>query len=259
MSYLDKIVERKRREVRHVASTLSLAELQRTTHPCTTDVVAALRRPGELRIIAEHKRKSPSRGFIRRDSDPAEIGRSYEAAGAAAMSVLTDLVDFAGSPDDLRAARAAVSIPILCKDFVVSPVQVLQARSWGADLVLLIVAALTRPELRSLYRLATDLGMTPLVEVHDEHELAVAGDLGARVIGVNNRNLHTFTVDLSTSESLAPRFPADAVRVSESGIDDWRDLDRLEAAGFHAVLVGERLMRAPDPGAALRELRSPTA
>lgn len=256
MSYLSKIIERKRREVRHAAGAVSLAELQARVSVCNTDVVGALKRPGVLSVIAEHKRRSPSRGFIRRSSDPAAIAKAYEAAGAAAMSVLTDEVDFAGTGDDLVAARAAVTIPILCKDFIVSPVQVLQARMWGADLVLLIVSALSAGELFALMRLATDLGMTPLVEVHDAHELAVAGQAGATVIGVNNRDLHTFTVDLTTSERLAAQFPEGAVKVSESGISNHADLSRLKAAGYDAVLVGEQLMRAPDPGEALATLLS---
>jgi indole-3-glycerol phosphate synthase len=255
MSYLARIIDRKRRQVRESAANIQLASLQTEATVCTTDVVGALRHPGTLRFIAEHKRKSPSRGFIRKDSDPADIGRQYEVAGAAAMSVLTDEMDFAGSPGDLRHARDAVSIPILCKDFIVSPVQVFQARAWGADLVLLIVAALSRAELQALHQLATGLGMTPLVEVHDAHELDVAVSVGAQVIGVNNRDLHTFTVDLAVSEALAPRFPEPVVRVSESGIDSVEDLKRLQQAGYHAVLMGERLMRAPHPGRALSELR----
>lgn len=256
MSYLDRIIERKRREVRQSAGQVSLADLQCQAVPCTTDVVSALKVDGELRFIAEHKRKSPSRGFIRRDSDPAEVAGWYESAGAAAMSVLTDEPDFAGTGDDLVKARAATTIPLLCKDFIVSPIQVFQARAWGADLILLIVAALSRGELSTLFRLATGLGMTPLIEVHDAHELYLAGDLGAQVIGVNNRNLHTFTVDLQISLDLVARFPDGVVRVSESGIDGPDDLRRLKEAGFDAVLVGERLMKSPHPGETLAELRA---
>ena len=254
MSYLDRICDRKRREIRASADVIDLARLQAQARPCTTDALPLLRRGTSLRVIAEHKRRSPSRGPIRPGSDAAAIARAYEEAGAAAVSVLTDETDFDGRPDDLRAVRAAVNIPVLRKDFILSPMQILEARAWGADLVLLIVAALSKAELHALFRLATDLRMTTLVEVHDEHELAVAGDLGAQLIGVNNRNLHTFTIDLGTSEHLAPRFPAGAVKVSESGIDGPEDVRRLEAAGYDAVLVGERLMRAPDPGRALREL-----
>ncbi len=254
MSYLAEIVDRKRRELRANVDNVDLWDLQGKLSKCTTDVLSALKRPGGLAVIAEHKRKSPSKGPIRADSDPAEIGRMYEAAGAAAMSVLTDKEGFDGCGADLEAARAAVSIPILCKDFIVSPIQVFQARAWGADLVLLIVAALGRAELKSLFGEVTRLGMTPLIEVHDEHELDVAGAMGAPLIGVNNRDLHSFEVDVATSERLASRFPADCVKISESGIDSQNHLRRLADAGYDGVLVGERLMRAPHPGEALAEL-----
>jgi indole-3-glycerol phosphate synthase len=231
-----------------------LGAMYRQLEQCETDVLSALRKDNEIRVIAEHKRKSPSRGPIRPDSDAAEIARAYEANGAAAISVLTDETFFDGSADDLIAVKKAVQIPVLCKDFILSPIQVMLARIWGADILLLIVAALSKGELAELFRIATQLGMTPLVEVHDEHEVKVATDLGAELLGVNNRNLHTFTVDLETSEWLAEKIPAEIVRVSESGIHDGRDIQRLRKAGYDAVLVGERLMRAKDPGLALREL-----
>lgn len=252
-SYLDEIVTRKRAEVRARAPGVDLAELQRAP-VCTTDVLGALRLPDRIAVIAEHKRKSPSKGFIRAESDPAEIGRMYEAAGAAAMSVLTDEPGFAGTGEDLRRAKAAVSIPVLCKDFIVSPLQVLEARAQGADIVLLIVAALRPIELRRLFELVRERGMCALIEVHDEHDLSVAARLGSRLIGVNNRNLHTFQVDLATSEELGPKFPADVVRVSESGIRTAADLIRLRAAGYDAALIGEQLMSAEHPGRALEAL-----
>jgi indole-3-glycerol phosphate synthase len=256
MTYLDEILERKRAEVRAAAVGQDLLELHRRAVRCETDVVGALRRPSDamLRIIAEHKRASPSLGPIRPGSDAAVIGRSYESAGAAAISVLTDTVGFGGTSADLEAVRAQVRIPVLCKDFIVAPIQVLWARSWGADLVLLIVAALSKAELSRLLKLTQELGMTALVEVHDAHELAVAGEVGATVIGVNNRNLHTFEVDLALSEQLAGRFPAGAVRVAESGIRTANDLRRLRDVGYDAALIGERFMSAAEPGAALAEL-----
>ena len=257
-SYLDEIVERKRREVRDRSLETDLVTLYGQAKKCETDVLGALRHPDRLAVIAEHKRKSPSKGFIRPDSDPAEVARQYEAAGASALSVLTDAEGFAGTADDLRAARAATSIPILCKDFVLTPHQVLEARAWGADIVLLIVAALSKAELNGLLRLVRQLGMTALIEVHDAHELDVAVEAGGRLIGVNNRNLHTFEVSLDTSEALAPRFPKEVVRVSESGIRTATDLKRLRAAGYDAVLVGEHFMRAQHPGDALAALLAAT-
>ncbi len=256
MSYLAEIIDRKRTEVRRDIAGVSLRDLQSQVAPCTTDVLGALNRPGELAFIAEHKRKSPSKGPIRADSDPAEIAQMYEAAGAAAMSVLTDRAGFDGCGEDLQRARAAVSIPILCKDFIVSPMQVFQARLWGADIVLLIVAALTRGELSALFSLVRGLGMTALIEVHDEHELNVAERLGARLIGVNNRDLHSFEVDIAVSERLAKHFGDGVIRISESGISTENHLRRLADAGYHGVLVGERLMRAPHPGEALAALIS---
>ncbi|MFT5429860.1 MAG: indole-3-glycerol phosphate synthase [Myxococcota bacterium] len=256
MSYLEDIMLRKRVEVRGLKDEFSITEIAKTLEQCTTDVVGKLRRPVDspLRIIAEHKRRSPSKGDIRPGSDPAEIARMYEVSGASAMSVLTDEVGFGGTSADLIAARAAVSLPILCKDFVVSPLQVMLARKWGADIVLLIVAGLSPPELKRLFGLVEQLGMTALVEVHDAHELHVAGVLGATLIGVNNRDLHSFEVDLALSETLVDRFPKGAVRVSESGIRTSADLRRLRAAGYDAALIGESLMRADHPGLALEGL-----
>jgi len=253
MNFLLDICDRKRRDLQKKSLETSLAKLPEQVVPCTADVLGALKRSHRLQVIAEHKRKSPSKGVIRADSQPAVIAAGYEQSGAAAISVLTDSA-FDGRAEDLIAVREAVSIPVLCKDFILSPLQVFLARSWGADIVLLIVAALKVNELKSLTALIRQLGMEPLVEVHDAHELKVATDCGARLVGVNNRNLHTFEVDLEVSEELAPHFDSSLVRVSESGIRSGDDLRRVWNAGYDAVLVGEQLMRAAEPSAALVEL-----
>lgn len=205
-------------------------------------------------VIAECKRRSPSRGVLRDPYDPVAIARSYAAAGAAAVSVLTNAEFFGGSLADLAAVRAAVPIPVLRKDFVVDRYQVEEARAAGADAVLLIVAALAPGTLRALADDARALGLETLVEVHDEAELAVALAAGGDVVGVNNRDLRTFTTDLATSERIAARAPAGTDLVAESGIRDAADVARLGRAGIGAFLVGEAFMSAADPGAALRAL-----
>src|SRR5437764_12876199 len=205
-------------------------------------------------VIAEVKRRSPSKGAIDADLDPVELARAYERGGAAALSVLTDADHFGGSPDDLAAARAAVHIPVLRKDFTVSAADVCDARMMGADAVLLIVAALADAELVRLRALAAELGLAALVEVHDEVELDRAVDAGADLVGVNQRDLFTFEVDRHRAERLAPRIPAEVVGVAESGVRDASDAARLAGAGFDAVLVGEALVRAPDREAAVRSL-----
>jgi len=214
----------------------------------------ALARPGRVNVIAEHKRRSPSRGAIREDLAPADVARRYEAAGAAAISVLTDEPFFGGRMDHLVQAREAVGLPVLRKDFVLDPWQVWEARAAGADAVLLIVAALTDAELRGLLGVAREAGLDALVEAHDASELDRALAAGSRIVGVNNRDLKTLAVSLQTALSLAPAIPDDVVAVAESGIRTSADLVRLRDAGFDAFLVGERLMSAPDPGEALREL-----
>jgi indole-3-glycerol phosphate synthase len=209
-------------------------------------------------VIAEMKRASPSRGPIRSDYDPEALARSYAAAGAAALSVLTDARFFGGALDHLAAARAASSLPCLCKDFLVDPYQVDEARAWGADAVLLIVAALAPARRGELLGAAVEAGLDVLVEVHTEAELEWAAAAGATLIGVNNRDLATFAVSLETTERLARRLPAGALLVAESGIRSPADARRMAAAGAHAVLVGEAFMACPDPGAALAEwLRCP--
>jgi indole-3-glycerol phosphate synthase len=215
---------------------------------------AALSSPGRPNVIAECKRRSPSKGVLAHVYDPAAIARKYEEGGAAAVSVLTEPTFFDGSLEHLTAVRAAVDLPLLRKDFIVDEYQLLEARAAGADAVLLIVAALSDGELMRLQARAAGLGLAALVEVHDEEELQRAGDAGARVIGVNNRNLRTLAVDVDASYRLVARMPRGVVAVSESGLQSRDDLERLSAAGYHAFLIGERFMTDPDPADALMAL-----
>jgi indole-3-glycerol phosphate synthase len=213
----------------------------------------ALTRPG-LSVIAEFKRRSPSAGEIRPGATPAEIAGAYEAGGAAALSVLTDEEHFGGSYEDLRAAREACELPILQKDFVVDPYQLYEATANGADAILLIVAALSDEDLSSLFETAGDLDLDAVVEVHDEQELERALNVDADVIGINNRNLDDFSVDVKRTFELITDVPAGKTVVSESGIADRETLEELERVGVDAVLIGEALMRADDPEAKVREL-----
>jgi indole-3-glycerol phosphate synthase len=217
------------------------------------DFAAALS-GGPLRLIAELKRASPSRGILRQQYRPDAIARSYEAAGASALSVLTEERYFLGSLDDLETVRAAVSLPVLRKDFILEDYQIYETVAAGADALLLIVAALSDEELGRFVELCQGLQIAPLVEVHDESELERALAAGARIIGVNNRDLKTLEVDLETSLRLRPGIPAACIAVSESGIKTSQDLRSLAEAGFHAALIGERFMTMADPGAALREM-----
>ena len=212
---------------------------------------AAALRAAQPAIIAECKRRSPSKGVLREPYDVVAIARGYAAAGAAAISVLTNERFFGGSLEDLRAVRAVVSIPVLRKDFVVDAYQLEEARASGADAVLLIVAALDAARLHELHAAALDLGLDVLTEVHDERELEVALATGATMIGVNNRNLRTFATDIATSERLARLVPAGTLLVAESGLRDGADLRRLAGSGIGAFLVGEAFMTAPEPGRAL--------
>jgi indole-3-glycerol phosphate synthase len=214
----------------------------------------ALARTNCVNVIAECKRRSPSRGVLRVDYDPAAIARGYALAGAAAISVLTEPTFFDGAIEHLDAVRRSTSTPLLRKDFIVSEYQLVEARAAGADAVLLIVAALSLEELRTLSARADALGLDALVEVHGADELEVAVDAGATVIGVNNRNLRTLAVDVHASESLIARMPKDVIAVSESGLTTADDLARLSALGYRGFLIGERFMTAPDPGGALRDL-----
>lgn len=207
-------------------------------------------------IIAEIKKASPSKGVLAEDFEPARSARAYEAGGAAALSVLTDEKHFQGSLADLEAARAAASLPVLRKDFTIDELHVLEAAAHGADAILLIAAVLAEDEMRRFRELAAGFGMAALVEVHEERELGAAIASGAEIIGVNNRNLHTFEVTLETSLRLAEKMPAGAVRVSESGIHSAADIETLREAGFQAFLVGEHLMKSADPVRALQALAS---
>ena len=221
--------------------------------PPVRDFKAALQRP-QLAVIAEMKAKSPSAGALSLAYRPSGMAAAYEAAGAAALSVLTQRSRFGGWPDHLALARRAARLPVLRKDFVTDPYQVFEARAYGADAVLLIVAALEQALLVELQDLVRRLGMTALVEVHTTGELAVAADVGADVIGINHRNLKTMTVDTGLTARLRPRVPAGTVLVAESGIRDASDARRMRAVGADAVLVGEALMRAPDPRELIREM-----
>lgn len=211
----------------------------------------ATRRPA---IIGEIKKASPSKGVLQPDFHPALLARAYEQGGAACLSVLTDKQYFQGGLSDLEAARAAVSLPVLRKDFIIDRLQIFEAAAHGADAILLIAAVLDTPELQSFRELASSLGLDSLVEVHDHDELTKAIDSGASIIGVNNRNLDTFEVSLDTSLRLSYQMPANVVRVSESGIRNRGDIEVLLGAGYTAFLVGEWLMRSDDPAVALREL-----
>jgi indole-3-glycerol phosphate synthase len=216
--------------------------------------VSALRRGDAVSIIAECKRRSPSRGVLRAEYDPVAIARGYAAAGAAAISVLTEPAFFDGALEHLEAVRRAVDTPLLRKDFILSEYQLLEARAAGADAVLLIVAALEPRELMTLHARARSLDLDVLMEVHSAAELEVAIDAGATIIGVNNRNLRTLDVDVTASEALIRRMPPGVVAVSESGLRSADELERLGHLGYRAFLIGERFMTAPDPGQALRAL-----
>ncbi len=218
---------------------------------------AALGAASRLNVIAECKRRSPSRGVLRAEYEPVAIAKGYAAAGAAALSILTEPAFFDGALEHLEAVRRAVDLPLLRKDFIVSSYQLFEAKLAGADAVLLIVAALPPGELGALRDRAARLGLDALVEVHDEAELEVALGIGARLIGVNNRNLRTLEVDTQASDRLIGRIPHDVIAVTESGLRTRGDLERFRALGYRGFLVGERFMTAPDPGAALRELLAP--
>ncbi|MFP5579902.1 MAG: indole-3-glycerol phosphate synthase TrpC [Acidimicrobiia bacterium] len=223
----------------------------------TRGFAGAIRAAAGLAVIAEVKRRSPSKGDLFADLDPARLAGQYEAGGATCLSVLTDEVHFGGSPDDLAAARGATGLPVLRKDFTVSTRDVLDARLMGADCVLLIAAALDDDELAEFHRLATDVGLDALVEVHDEAELERALTVGATLVGVNQRDLVTFEVDHERAVRMAAAFPDHVVSVAESGVRGPADAAALAAAGYHAVLVGESLVTSGDPSAAVAALRAP--
>jgi indole-3-glycerol phosphate synthase len=257
---LETIVAATRRIVSTREATVPLSELERRCADRTTTPLSlrrALTSGSAPRVIAECKRRSPSRGVLRRDYDPATIATAYERAGAAAISVLTEPTFFDGSLEHLTAVRRAVSVPMLRKDFIVSEYQILEAKAAGADAVLLIVAALAQDDLVRLAAAARTSGLDAIVEVHDEAELDRAMSAGADIVGVNSRNLRTLEVTLDVTHTLAPKMPRGIVKVAESGLRTREDIAALTADGYDAFLVGERLMTAPDPGAALSALVAP--
>jgi indole-3-glycerol phosphate synthase len=250
-----------------IAATMRIIEVRREREPAAAlETRAAAASPagtrfeqelgmaGRMNVIAECKRRSPSRGVLAAEYDPASIARLYERGGAAAISVLTEPTFFDGALEHLNAVRRAVSLPLLRKDFIVDDYQLFEARAAGADAILLIVAALAQRDLVRLQNRAWELGLAALVEVHDEEELTRAIDGGARIVGVNNRNLRTLQVDIDGSYRLAAKVPRGMIAVSESGLQTRADLARLAAAGYRAFLIGERFMTDPDPARAITEL-----
>jgi indole-3-glycerol phosphate synthase len=259
MSVLDDIVAGVREDLSRRRCEASEADLRARILelPPAVDPFPAFRRDGSS-VIAEVKRRSPSRGDLAEIPDPAALATAYQQGGAAAVSVLTEGRRFGGSLADLDAVRAAVDVPVLRKDFVVDPYQLLEARAHGADLVLLIVAALPGEQLQTLYDRARELGLTPLVEVHDEAEAERAARLGAPLVGVNARDLKTLEVDAATFGKVAPTLPDGVVIVAESGVATTADVRRLVGEGADAVLVGEALVRDGDPAAAVRAMTGVT-
>jgi indole-3-glycerol phosphate synthase len=256
---LDRILAHKQAEINGAQQRRPLAAVREAAERAAPprDFMEALRAPG-VSLIAEVKRASPSSGVLRPDLDPAAMARGYEAAGAAAVSVLTDTRFFQGSLADLRAVRDAVALPVLRKDFILAPYQIYEARAAGADAMLLIAAALENAMLQKLHTVATTLGMAALVEIHNRSELdrvLDALDVNSRsLLGINNRDLHTFDVDLATTAALRPHVPAGAVLVAESGVRTPADVTALAGLGVDAILVGTALVTAPDPGAKARSL-----
>jgi indole-3-glycerol phosphate synthase len=265
VNILDTIVEQKKREIAKLPARIIAtgdlrdALLERGER---RDFLAALRKPrhGDIALIAEVKKASPSAGVICKDFDPVRIAKEFEAAGASCLSVLTDGKFFQGSLDYLRQIRAAVKLPLLRKDFIIDERQILEAIEWGADAILLIVAILSDDQLKKFHSLATEAGLAVLVEVHDETELGRALNIGATLIGINNRDLKNFKVDLTTTEKIAAKlFSSPATRhpsllVAESGVHTRADVERLKQCGADAILVGESLMRGEDIKSKIREL-----
>ena len=252
---LDRILEARRRRIEEAKARAPLAHVQKLAEaqPNRRDFAAAIS-GATLRVIAELKQASPSRGILRQDYQPKEIASSYEAAGAAALSVLTEPDYFRGKLEDLAGARDAVGLPVLRKDFIIDEYQVYESAAADADAILLVVAALADNDLKSLIELAGRLKLATLVEVHTQEELQRALDTGAQIIGVNNRDLKTLGVDIETSFRLRSRIPSSCLAVSESGIKTPADMKRLSEAGYDAVLIGERFMTQTHPGKELAEM-----
>ncbi len=251
---LDTIIAHKQKELAAEQIEVPLASLEREVInlPPTRDFSGAIAGSDNVRLIAEVKKKSPSKGIIREDFHPVSIAETYVENGAAAISVLTDKHFFAGELDYLRAIRGVVDVPLLRKDFTIDPYHIYQARVAGADAILLIVAALTPVQLRTFMDIADSLSLASLVEVHTQAELAIALDVDAQIIGINNRDLRTFHTDIATTFRLQEAIPADKIVVSESGIYTREDVEKLQEAGVHAMLVGESLMRSSDIGEQVR-------
>lgn len=263
MSILDRILDTKRREVAELHAQHSMAQWRALAEaaPAGPSFAGALTAPGGPHLIAEVKKASPSKGVLRADFDPVAIAGAYASAGAAALSVLTDREYFQGHVDYLAAIRHAVAVPLLRKDFIIDDAQIMEARIAGASAVLLIAAALAPAELRRLHEVATGIGLGVLVEIHDDDDLARVIASGARpaIMGINNRDLRTFNVDLAVTERLAPKLDFAEVIVAESGLFTPDDVARVAAAGARAILVGESLMRQADIAAATRALMAPVA
>lgn len=255
---LDTIIENKRLEVKKAKETLPLEAVIRGIAGVEPprDFYKAIGHGGSLKVIAEIKKASPSKGVLREDFDPVKIALSYSKAGASALSVLTDEKFFEGRLSYLSDIRKAVDTPLLRKDFIIDPYQVYEARLYSADAVLLIVSALGQDLLKELLELTHSLGMSAVVEVHDDEELTRALDAGSRIIGINNRDLRTFDVDLGVSARLAKKIPGGVIAIAESGIGSGEDIKKLRQQGVHVFLIGETFMRAPDPGLELKNLIS---
>jgi indole-3-glycerol phosphate synthase len=254
-TYLDRILERHREQARADARSLDALVDDTAEVADTRGFRDSLAAAHGLAVVSEIKRRSPSKGDLAADLDPATLAEAYERGGASCLSVLTDTEFFGGSVEDLQVARASCDLPVLRKDFTVSALDVVDARLMGADCVLLIAAALDRSELRDFHRLGVEIGLDVLVEVHDEAELEAAVGVGADLIGVNQRDLTTFEVDHDRAVRLAAMIPDGVVKVAESGVRDGRDAAALRDAGYDAVLVGETLVTASDPAAAIASLR----
>jgi indole-3-glycerol phosphate synthase len=254
---LDRIVSQNLEALEYKKRRLPMGELQRlaSEQPPAIDLASALRGDG-IKLIAEVKKASPSRGVIRPEFDPVEIAKIYAGNGAAAVSVLTEARYFQGSLNHLKDIRKALSnkLPLLRKDFIVDPYQIYESRAYGADSLLLIVTILEPEKLQELLRISHELNMSCLVEVHNEAEVEIALKSQAKIIGINNRDLNTFGIDLATTDRLRPLIPPDRIIVSESGIKERTDIEKLSRIGINAVLIGESLMSAPDIAAKMREL-----